>query len=183
VLGSDSVALFYGHALPDGTRNQTIEELLERAEQDGLPILTFADLAAGGPPRPGVVLAFDDTEIDAWYELRDLLARHHARMSLFVAHYSIFADEQRAKLHTLYAEGNSVEAHSVHHLDANVYIAEHGMEDYLTTEVQPSIDILRADGFTPVAYAHPFGSHNPELDAAIAPRIRFARATSGRPKT
>src|SRR3954463_1958075 len=41
VRGSDMVALFYGHAVPNGARIQTIEELLVRAEQDGLPVLTF----------------------------------------------------------------------------------------------------------------------------------------------
>jgi hypothetical protein len=182
VRGSDSVVLFYGHDPPQMTRYDAIDGLLTRAAQDDLAILTFADLAAGGPPRAGLCLSFDDTEVDAWYALRDLLARHHAHISLFVTEYAQFTDDQRAKLHTLYAEGNSVEAHGVHHAYAATYIAEHGLAAYLDDEVQPSIDILRADGFTPVAYAHPGGSHTRELDEALAERIRFARAISGRPK-
>jgi peptidoglycan/xylan/chitin deacetylase (PgdA/CDA1 family) len=82
----------------------------------------------------------------------------------------------------LHVEGHSIEAHGVHHLDAATYIADHGLAAYLDDEVQPSIDILRADGFAPVAYAHPFGSHTRELDEAIAGRIRFARSISGKPK-
>lgn len=182
VRGSDSVVLFYGHDPPQMTRYEAIDGLLTRAEQDGLAILTFADLAAGGPPRAGLCLSFDDTEVDAWYALRDLLARHRAHVSLFVTEYAQLTDDQRAKLHVLYDDGNSIEAHSVHHLHAEPYIAEHGLAAFLDDEVQPSIDILRGDGFTPVAYAHPFGSHTRELDEALARRIRFARSISGKPK-
>lgn len=182
VRGSDSVVLFYGHDPPNLARYDAIDGLLTRAEQDGLAILTFADLAAGGPPRAGLCLSFDDTEVDEWFALRDLLARHRAHISFFVTRYAQFTDAQRAELHTLYGDGHSIEAHSVHHLDAVTYIAEHGLAAYLADEVQPSIDILRADGFTPVAYAHPFGSHTRELDEALVPRIRFARSISGKPK-
>jgi hypothetical protein len=182
VRGSDMVVLFYGHDPPNLTRYDAIDGLLTRAEHDGLAILTFADLAAGGPPRAGLCLSFDDTEVDAWYALRDLLARHRARVSFFVTAYATFTADQRAELHTLYAEGHSIEAHGVHHRDAVSYIAEHGLAAYLADEIQPSIDILRADGFTPVAYAHPNGSHTRELDEALAGRIRFTRSISGRPK-
>lgn len=182
VRGSDSVVLFYGHDPPNLTRYDAIDGLLTRAEHDGLAILTFADLAAGGPPRAGLCLSFDDTEVDAWFALRDLLARHRARVTFFVAEYAELGDEQRAELHTLHVEGNSIEAHGVHHLDAVTYIAEHGLAAYVDREVQPSIDILRVDGFAPVAYAHPFGSHTRELDEALAGRIRFVRSISGKPK-
>ncbi|HEX3759455.1 MAG TPA: polysaccharide deacetylase family protein [Kofleriaceae bacterium] len=182
VRGSDDVVLFYGHDPPQMTHFDTIDALLTRAEQDGLATLTFADLAAGGSPRSGICLSFDDTEVDAWYEMRDLLARHHAHISLFVTEYARFTDEQRAKLHTLYVEGHSIEAHGIHHVHSLTYIAAHGVDALVTQEIQPSIDILRADGFTPVAYAHPYGEHTRELDEALAHRIRFARATSGRPK-
>lgn len=75
VRGSDMVVLFYGHDPPNRARYDAIDGLLTRAEQDGLEILTFANLAAGSPPRAGLCLSFDDTEVDAWYALRDLLAR------------------------------------------------------------------------------------------------------------
>jgi peptidoglycan/xylan/chitin deacetylase (PgdA/CDA1 family) len=182
VRGSDDVVLFYGHRPPQTAHFETIDGLLTRAEQDGLDILTFADLAAGGSPRAGLCLSFDDTEVDEWYEMRDMLARHHAHVSFFVTRYAQFTDEQRAKLHALYAEGNSIEAHGIHHVHALAYMAEHGVDALVTEEIQPSIDILRADGFTPVAYAHPYGEHTRELDEALAHRIRFVRTTSGRPK-
>jgi hypothetical protein len=182
VRGSDSVVLFYGHDPPHGTTYEAIEGLFDRATRDGLEIFTFADLAAGRARRAGICLSFDDNDIDDWYELRDLLARHNAHVSFFVTEYAQFTADQRAKLHVLYAGGNTIEAHGVNHAYATAYLPEHGLAAYLDNEVQPSIDILRADGFTPVAYAHPGGAHTRELDEALAGRIRFARSISGAPK-
>jgi peptidoglycan/xylan/chitin deacetylase (PgdA/CDA1 family) len=183
VLGSEAVVLFYGHDPPHQTTYEAIEGLLSRAEHDGLDVLTFADLAEpGATPRAGICLSFDDAEIEGWFAMRDLLAHHGARVTFFVTRYAGFTAEQRAMLHTLYADGHSIEAHGANHLNANDYIAEHGLAAYLDDEVQPSIDVLRADGFHPVAYAHPFGAHSYELDQALVRRIRFARAISGKPK-
>ena len=58
---------------------------------------------------------------------------------------------------------------------------EHGIV-YVDDEVQPSIDILRADGFTPTAFAYPHGAYSKELDEAIARRIAITRAISGHPR-
>jgi peptidoglycan/xylan/chitin deacetylase (PgdA/CDA1 family) len=183
VVGSEAVVLFYGHDPPHQTTYEAIEGLLSRAEHDGLDVLTFADLAEPtATPRAGICLSFDDDQIADWFAMRELLARHSARVTFFVTRYAGFTTEQRAMLHALYADGHSIEAHSVHHLNANDYIAEHGLQAYVDDEVQPSIDVLRADGFHPVAYAHPFGAHSYELDQALVRRIRFARAISGKPK-
>ena len=65
------------------------------------------------------------------------------------------------------------------HLHANRYVAEHGIDAYIASEVQPSIDILRADGFAPVAFAYPYGEHTKALDDAMASHVRFVRGISG----
>ena len=180
--GGDAVVMFYGHDPPINTSYETIEAVLARAAAHHLGVFTFADLAAGGSPRPGICLSFDDTEVDAWFALRDVLARHAAHVTFFVTEYAQFSNDGRAELHQLYAEGNSIEAHGVNHAYANAYIPAYGLQAYIDNEIQPSIDILRADGFTPVAYAHPGGAHTRELDDALAERIAITRSISGRPK-
>ena len=176
-----AVVLFYGHDPPHGTSYETIAALLDRAHADGVDILTYADLAHG-PARAGISLSFDDADVDDWFALRDLLARHHAHVSFFVTYYTQMTDAEHAELQQLFADGHTIEAHGVHHAYAVDYIAAHGLDAYLADEVQPSIDVLRADGYTPVAYAHPGGANTPELDAALVSRIRFARGISGAPK-
>ena len=171
------VVMFYGHDPPNDTQYETIEALFARAQHDGASILTFADLAAGAA-HPGICLSIDDTEVDDWYLLRPLLARYSAHISFMVTRYFEFTDAQKQELHTLYTDGNSIEAHGVNHIE----YTDQDIATYVATEVQPSIDVLAADGFTPVAYAHPGGAHTAALDDAIAPRIRFMRGISGAPK-
>jgi hypothetical protein len=175
------VVLFYGHDPPHGTAYETIEALFARANRNGASILTFADLADGlahGNARSGICLSFDDADIDDWFLLRPLLMRNSAHVSFMVTRYLELTDVQKAELHTLYADGNSVEAHGVNH----VGYAGQDIATYIATEIQPSIDVVRADGFAPVAYAHPGGAHTATLDAAIADRIHFLRGISGAPK-
>jgi len=141
--------------------------ILQRAEQDGLATFTFADLAAGTARRAGICLSFDDNTSMRGTHCANCWAAtaHTSRSSSPSAQLSA---DQRGKLHALYA-------YAVDH------IAQHGLQAYLDDEVQPSVDILLADGFAPAAYAHPGGSHTLELDQAHASRIRFARSISGRP--
>lgn len=175
------VVLFYGHNPPIGTSYETIDALLSRAEQREVAAMSFAELAVS-KPQSAVCLSFDDTEVDAWYLLAPLLARHRAHVSFFVTEYAEFTDDQRSKLHELYANQHSIEAHGVHHIFADDYIPEFGLQSYIANEVLPSIEILRDDGFTPVAYAHPGGGDSPELNEALAQYITFVRDTSGRPR-
>jgi peptidoglycan/xylan/chitin deacetylase (PgdA/CDA1 family) len=178
----DWVVMFYTHQPGVLVSLDTLEAFLARGQADGLPFLTYHDLTAGGPPRPGLSLSFDDMDIDEWYAMRPLLAKYDAHVSFFVTRYFEWTDDGKAKLHQLYADGNSIEAHGVNHAYAVDYVAQHGLDDFIRNEVQPSMEILQADGFTPVAYAHPGGSHDAEIDAAILEIIPMIRGISGAPK-
>ncbi len=175
------VAMFYAHVPGRDIDLDTLDALLARAQADGLPLLTYADLMTGAR-RPGISLSFDDTEVDQWMLLRPLLAKYDAHVSFFVTRYFEFTDAQKAELHQLYADGNSIEAHGVNHAYAVDYVKANGLDAFIANEVVPSITILQADGFAPVAYAHPGGSHDREIDDAILEHISIARSISGAPK-
>jgi hypothetical protein len=176
------VVMVYGHRPSELSSLQTIEEFMIRAEEDGLPFYTFADLAKDGDTeRPGICLSFDDTEVDDWMTLRPLFEEYHARATFFVTRYYEFTEDQRAELHTLYDEGNSIEAHGINHVDAVDYVEQHGIEAYMADEVQPSIDVLKQDGFSPVAFAHPYGRHSEMIDDAISERVQLVRSISQTP--
>lgn len=175
------VPMFYGHVPGRDIGMDTIESLLARAQADGLPTLTFRDLAEG-PPRAGISLSFDDTEVDQWMNLRPLLKKYDAHVSFFVTRYFEFTDAQKAELHQLYEDGNSIEAHGVNHVNEPKYVQQYGLEQLIDEEIVPSIDILRDDGFEPVAFAHPGGAHTREIDDAILEHIGITRSISGAPK-
>jgi peptidoglycan/xylan/chitin deacetylase (PgdA/CDA1 family) len=123
-------------------------------------------------------LSFDDTSVDAWVSTLPLLAQYHARVTFFVSRYRELSDAQHAELHQLAAAGHDVEAHSVQHLRAPVYVEERGLAAYLADEAQPSIDALVGEGFDVTTYAYPFGDRTSELDRALLARVQLLRSVA-----
>jgi peptidoglycan/xylan/chitin deacetylase (PgdA/CDA1 family) len=95
-----------------------------------------------------------------------------------VSRYTALGDAERAGLQALAADGHDIEAHSVRHLRAPEYVEDHGLAAYLRDEVDPSIDVLRNDGFEVHAYAYPFGARTGELDEAVARRVPVIRSVA-----
>ena len=162
----DGVAMFYGHFREGRITEPMLDALIDRATAAELPFLTFADLA-NGPERRGICLSFDDDDYATWGALRAILQARGARATFFVTRFPGATADERAFLHALAADGDDIEAHSIDHVAAPEYVAEHGLDAYLADEVQPSFDVLRADGFAPVAFAYPFGATTPAIDAAL----------------
>jgi len=155
-----------------------LEYVLAGATARGLAFVTYADFANASDTAPGLALSFDDTFVDAWFALRPMLQRYGARVTFFVSRYHVLGPEQRAKLKTLAADGHAIEAHTVQHLRAPDYVEQHGLNAYLHNEVDPSIAILRDDGFTVDAFAYPFGARTSELDKGIAKRVPVIRSVA-----
>ena len=84
----------------------------------------------------------------------------------------------RANIRALADDGHDIEAHSINHLRAPAYVEANGLRAYLDEEVIPSIELLRADGYDPVAYAYPFGQRTSELDAAILDYVPILRSVA-----
>ncbi len=169
----------YAHSPGVTIQVATLERALSMFVAAGLPFVTYPDLDPTAEPYAGVAFQFDDDGIDSWTEVRPLLDRYAARITLFVTRFDQMSADQRAQLHVLADDGHAVEAHSVSHVEAARYAAELGAQAYLDDEVLPSLAALRADGFTPESFAYPYGSHTPETDALIAPHVRFLRTTPG----
>jgi peptidoglycan/xylan/chitin deacetylase (PgdA/CDA1 family) len=173
-----SVLSLYAHDPGRTVSLARIDEVLAAAEELGLDRVTTGDLAAGGPARAGLALSFDDAHVDDWFAMRGLLAAHGARVTFFVTRYDRQSAERRAELAQLAADGHAVEAHGLRHRNAPDYVEEHGLGAYLDEEALPSIDLLRADGFEPIAFAYPFGARTGELDRALLRRVRLVRSVT-----
>jgi peptidoglycan/xylan/chitin deacetylase (PgdA/CDA1 family) len=155
-----------------------IEHVLAGAHDRGLAFFTYADFAAGRPVGPGLALSFDDTFVDAWVDLLPTFARYGAQVTFFVSRYAEQSAEQHAGLHQLAAAGHDIEAHSVKHLRAPEYVEDYGLDSYLHDEMDPSIQILRDNGFEVHAFAYPFGARTGELDRAIGERVPVVRSVA-----
>jgi hypothetical protein len=156
-----------------------LENVLAAIQARNLPYFTYADLARNTvTPQAGVVLSFDDAYIDHWLAGAELYAQYRARLTFFVAYFDHLAIEQRAALHELAARGHAIEAHSVDHLRAPLYVEQKGLTAYLRSEALPSIDWLAADGFDVTTYAYPYGARTSEIDEALLARVPLVRSVS-----
>ena len=172
------VATLHAH-IPDVTISTGwLEAVLSRANAAGLEFVTYAELEST-TPRAGLALAFDDSAIDAWYVLRDQLARHHAHVTFFVTRWGGWTDDGKAKLAELVALGHSVEPHSVNHIHARDYVRDHGLDAYIADEVVPSIDDMRAEGYSTTTFAFPFGETSDEITTAVLQHIGRVRVSPG----
>jgi hypothetical protein len=168
----------YAHHPGDTVPIATLEHVLAGAQQRGLAFYTYADFAHGRAIEPGLALSFDDTSVQAWYDLRPLLDRHAARVTFFVSRYYNIHDEQREQLRQLADDGHDIAAHSVQHMRAPDYVEAHGLNAYLHDEVDPSIGVLRDAGYDITSFAYPFGARTGELDRAIGKRVGVLRSVA-----
>lgn len=173
------VTLAHAHVPGTTVSRDALERVFGWADQYGLDYVTFDQLVAGAPPRPGLAFAFDDDAVDAWTSVRDVFAAHHARVTFFVTRYALMTPAQQAELAQLARDGHDIEAHTIHHDDAVGYVAAHGLAAYVDDEVVPSIDVLDAAGYHVTSFAYPFGDHDAELDAAVLAHVARVRTTPG----
>ena len=172
------VVELYAHSPGKTVPYDTIEHVLAGAVARGLPFVTYADFATTDVQGPGLALSFDDHNIVEWYSLRPMFERHSARVTFFLSRYAYLGELEYQYLRELAGDGHAVEAHSVNHLRAPLYVEERGLAAYLHDEVIPSIEVLENDGYPVHAYAYPFGARTDELDDAIREHVPILRSVS-----
>jgi hypothetical protein len=166
----------YGHA-PKLDLDEYLVDF-DWAAQNGVPLVTFADLAAGHA-GPGWAFTVDDDDVDTWYSWRERLRVHHARLTFFVSAYDGLSERQKQELHELASEGHDIEAHGKAHENAVEYVAAHGIGGYVHDEVKPSKDALVTDGYSVIAFAYPYGAHNAAIDEVLLREFKLLRTTGG----
>jgi hypothetical protein len=156
-----------------------IRQVFEDAAARGLSFVTYDDMAADRVPHVGsLAFGFDDSAVSAWLTVRPILQQYNAHVTFFITRYARMSDTDRAGIAQLAADGHAIEAHTVSHLRGPKYVEDFGMDAYLADEVQPSIDLLVADGYPVTTFAYPFGARTPETDKAIFDRVQLIRSVS-----
>lgn len=130
---------------------------------------------SNSPPLRQVSISFDDDlAIDAAYEHRYLFERYDATFTLYVSKLPKVTPEQIEKLLTLQDESYEIGSHSLWHKAATSM----PIDTYMSTEVIPSVNNMRALGLDVTTFAYPFGSRNAETDAAILKVVDRVRGFS-----
>lgn len=174
-----TTVLLYAHRPGDQPQDTvdraTIELALAGVGDRGMKFATYSDLAAGEVPG-SLALAFDDRDLPFWTDLRPLFMHYGARVTFFVSEYLDLDDTAKAELRQLAADGHDIEYHSTHHLNAASYANAHGADAYVTDEILPGLEAMRADGWAPTIFAYPFGARTEATDKALEPLFTHVRA-------
>jgi hypothetical protein len=174
------VTILHAHIPGTTVSRGALERVLSLANLHELELLTFRDLVPTAPRHGGLALAFDDNSPDQWMTIRDLLAAHHAHVTFFISRWQDMTPIQHQELGILAEDGHDLEPHTVNHLHAPDYVAQHGLDAYIADEVLPSFQVLVDAGFPPAsAFAYPFGDHTPAIDAAVLQHVAKVRTTPG----
>jgi peptidoglycan/xylan/chitin deacetylase (PgdA/CDA1 family) len=173
------VELYAHNPGPGGTVPASrIDRVLAGAPARGLHFVTYSDFANHTEQYPGLALSFDDTFVDAWSQLRPTFDLYGARVTFFLSHYAKLAPKAHAQVAELAADGHDIEPHTVNHLHAPDYVEDHGLNAYLHDEADPSIQLLRDEGYDVRAFAYPFGARTSELDRGLAKRVPVIRSVA-----
>lgn len=145
----------------------------------GILLVAFASTSVrAATPEPGVALSFDDDFVDQWFDNAALLESYGAKVTFYVTRYEELSAERKAKLHELQKRGHEIGYHTVTHVDAEVFLQTHSVDEYLAQEIDPGLKRMNDDGFFPQTFAYPWNGHTPETDAALKARFRFVRGSA-----
>lgn len=109
-------------------------------------------------PQAGICLSFDDRAVDAWFRMRELLAKYEAKVTFFVTQWDSLTPAEINKLKILQQDGHEIAFHGARHVLSEYYIKEHSLEDYLNTEILAGIKSMQAAGFYPTTFAYPYSA-------------------------
>ncbi len=133
------------------------------------------------PPLPsnkgGIVLTFDDRNFSEWIATLPLFEKYGVKATFYISgaiDQSALDTALKLKEH-----GHAIGCHSIHHLSALKYSAEHSAQDYVEKEVQPQLEAFKAAGIMPSSFAYPMSSNNQATDKALLKIFRHIRTGAG----
>lgn len=128
--------------------------------------------------KSGVVITFDDHNIDQWYSARQLFKKYKAKATFFIDHFNQLNNDSIDKLIILKNDGHEIGCHSLNHKNAVEFVKQYSINDYLEKEIIPSIEYMKEKGFQPDGFAYPFGAHSNALDDALLKYFKYLRSTT-----
>lgn len=125
----------------------------------------------------GVVLTFDDRNIDDWYSARTIFKRYGVKSTFCIFHFDKLTDDEINKLKILKEEGHEIACHGLNHLNATEFCKSNTIKEYIETEIVPAINIMEEKGFKPRSFAYPHGANTIKIDAELLNYFKVLRDT------
>jgi peptidoglycan/xylan/chitin deacetylase (PgdA/CDA1 family) len=129
-------------------------------------------------PNSGVVITFDDTSVNEWFEADKILSQYSWKATFCVSKINTLSYSEITKLLKLQQEGHEIAGHSFHHFDAPKFVAKNGITEYIKQEINPMLSLMNFYSFKVTSFAYPFGFRNEEIDAALLKKFKIVRGTT-----
>jgi peptidoglycan/xylan/chitin deacetylase (PgdA/CDA1 family) len=129
-------------------------------------------------PNAGVVITFDDTSVNEWYEADKILSKYSWKATFCVSKINTLSHSEITELLKLQQEGHEIAGHGFHHFDAQKFVTKNGINEYIDQEINPMMDLMRFYSFKVTSFAYPFGFRNTEIDAALLKKFKIVRGAT-----
>lgn len=106
------------------------------------------------------------------------MTSYGAKVTFFVSHFDLLTADAIEKLQILRDDGHEIGFHGLRHLNAIEFVGNHSIDDYLSSEILPGIDVMSSHGFSPLNFSYPYGAHTSHIDAALLKQFKHVRGTS-----
>ena len=133
----------------------------------------------GSVPQAGIVLTFDDYNVNDWYDYLPMLDSFGVKATFYISNYNKLNADQKNKLRVIQAHGHEIGFHTLNHPDLTRYIQRWGIKTLVEKEIGEGLRQMNNDGFYPRSFAYPYGSRLPELDIALWGYFKSLRALNG----
>lgn len=134
---------------------------------------------SGNVADPGIVLTFDDTYVDNWYQYLPLLDSFGAKATFYISSYHNFTKEQKDKLKEIERHGNEIAFHTSNHYNLVDYLRYNNIEKLLQYEIYDDLKQMNKDGFYPTTFAYPYGAHDEYLNYRLLKIFKSVRVLNG----
>jgi PKD repeat protein len=134
--------------------------------------------APPGSSHAGVALTFDDNAPDNWYAIQGLLKNYNAHVTFFIENFGGNSEDQINTYKLIQANEHEIAFHGTHHIDAQEYLKNHTIDEYLNYEIIPGLELMRNQGFDPIDFAYPYGSEDTALTGVLQGYFLHIRGTA-----
>lgn len=128
--------------------------------------------------NPGVVISFDDTSINEWYQADKILSQYSWKATFCVSKINTLSHSEIKELIQLQKEGHEIAGHGFHHFNAPKFVAKNGVNAYINQEINPMLTLMHFYNFKVTSFAYPFGFRNANIDKALLKKFKIIRGTT-----
>ena len=125
----------------------------------------------------GIILTFDDYNVLEWYNADIVLSKYHWKATFFISHFTSLDTKNVDRLKVLQSNGHEIASHGISHLNAVEFVSSHSLDEYIETEIIPSIQAMTDKGFIVSSFAYPYGQRNKTIDKALLTHFTMIRGT------